>query len=244
MGVVRMAPRRIADANGEESAAPVVAAIYTGRGLDDQVTAVAAQILGPVRLTSIIDDAIIFDINRHGGLSAAVTRRLIRYYRNAEDAGADVIFNTCSSVGEIVALGRQVVDVPIVRIDEPMAELAAKQYRRIGVLATLESTLGPTRRLIAEKAEGEGRTVEIVAEVAKGAFEALAHKDPATHDELVGEAVGRLSDDVEAVVLAQASMARMQERLQQRSAVPVLTSLSSGLEAVRAALEGCPRRSA
>lgn len=216
---------------------PVVAAIYTGRGIDDQVAAVAPEILGPARLTSIIDDAIIFDINRHGGISASTTRRLIRYYRNAEDAGASVIFNTCSSVGEIVALGRQVVEVPIVRIDEPMAEAAAAGYRRIGVLATLASTLGPTERLIAAKADKAGRPVEIVAEIAKGAFEALANRDPATHDELVAEAVGRLSDGVEVIVLAQASMARMQARLQERSAVPVLTSLRSGLEAVRAAID-------
>lgn len=226
----------MSDPQGQER--PVVAAIYTGRGLDDQVAAVAPELLGEVRLTSVIDDAIIFDINRAGGLDAATTRRMLRYYRNAADAGAAVILNTCSSVGELVALGRSIVEVPIVRIDEPMAELAVAGYGRIGVVATLPSTLGPTERLIRAKAEAAGKPVQVRAVVAAGAYRALAERDGAGHDRLVLEAVTALGGEVEVVVLAQASMARIREALEQAAGVPVLTSLRSGLEAVRAALGG------
>lgn len=215
---------------------PVVAAIYTGRGLDDQVAAIAPEVLGEARLTSVIDDSIIFDINRAGGIDAATTRRMLRYFRNAADAGADVIFNTCSSVGEIVALGRSVVDVPIVRIDEPMAELAVRGYSRIGVVATLPSTLGPTQRLIAAKAGEAGKDVTIRAEVASGAYQALVRKDGAEHDRLVAEVVTSLAGEVDVVVLAQASMARIRDVLEEAAGVPVLTSLRTGLFAVREAL--------
>ena len=222
---------------GGATPVPVVAAIYTGRGLDDQVAAIAPDVLGPARLTSIIDDSIIFDINRDGGLSPATTRRVLRYYRNAADAGASVIFNTCSSVGEIVALGRCVVDVPIVRVDEPMAGAAVAGYERIGVVATLPSTLGPTERLIAAKALELGRRVELVAKVADGAYAALASKDGAAHDRLVAETAASVAGQVQVIVLAQASMARIRHRLEEVAGVPVLTSLRSGLEAVRAALD-------
>jgi len=220
----------------ERTRHPVVAAVYTGRGLDDQILAVAPEILGSARVTSIIDDSIIFDINRNGCISPAVTRRILRYYRNAADAGATVILNTCSSVGEIVELGRSVVEIPIVRIDEPMAQAAATGFDRIGVVATLQSTLGPTKRLVAAKAEEASLPVHLVAEVATGAYEALARRDTATHDQLVTDAVAKLSREVDVVVLAQASMARMRDRLEEAARVPVLTSLRSGLEAVRAAL--------
>jgi len=223
-----------------EGEPPVVAAIYTGRGLDEQVLAVAREILGDARLTSVIDDSIIFDINRHGAITPAITRRILRYYANAADAGADVIFNTCSSIGEIVEIGRRTVGVPIVRIDEPMAELAVASFGRIGVLATLPSTLGPTHRLLLEKAATQGREVEVIAEVAHGAYEALARGDAASHDELVAEAVAKLGSGVDGVVLAQASMARMRDRLEAPTNVPVLTSIRLGLEAVRAALATTP----
>jgi Asp/Glu/hydantoin racemase len=50
--------------------------------------------------------------------------------------------------------------------------------------------------------------------------------------------VAELDDDVDVIVLAQASMARMQARLEAACSKPVLTSLRSGLEAVRACLAG------
>ena len=215
--------------------APLVAAVYTGRGLDQQVAAVAPEVLGGARLMSILDDALIFDINRDG-ITPAVTRRVLRYYESAEDAGADVVLNTCSSIGDLVELGRAVIGVPIVRIDEPMAEDAVKNFARIGVVATLESTLAPTRRLLLAKAESSGRRVQLMARVATGAYQALASGDGEKHDSLVAEEAAALGGDVDAVVLAQASMARMRDRLEAAAGVPVLTSLRSGLEEVKRTL--------
>ena len=118
-----------------------VVAIYTGQGLAGPLKAVFTEILPDCRLINIIDDSLIADVVKSQHVTPAVTRRLLRYYETAEEMGADVILNTCSSVGEIVELGRRVVDIPIVRIDEPMAIAAVTQYARIGVIATLPSTL-------------------------------------------------------------------------------------------------------
>jgi len=224
--------------------ARTIAAVYTGRGLDEQVAAAARDILPGVRLTSIIDDSIIFDINSGGGLTPETVRRMLRYYANAADSGASVILNTCSSVGEVVALGQPTVPVPIIRIDEPMAAEAVARFDRVGVLATLPSTLHPTRRLLTEKAAAGNRAVRITAVVAEGAYAALAAGDGATHDRLVTEAVGRLGREVDGIVLAQASMARIANRLTESARVPVLTSLRSGLAAARAELDrlGGPTR--
>ena len=218
----------------------MVVAVYTGMGLYDQMVACAAQVLPGARLASIVDDTIIFDINRDGALRPATVRRILRYYSNAADSGADVIFNTCSSIGELVAMGQRLVDVPIVRIDEPMAEEAVARFERIGILATLPSTLAPTQRLISQKAARAGQHVAVVTQVAEGAYQALAAGEAAAHDRLVAKAVERLSHDVDGIVLAQASMARMQNTLAESTGVPVLTSLRSGLEAVKAALSRSP----
>jgi Asp/Glu/hydantoin racemase len=216
---------------------PVVAAVYTGRGLGDQVAPAAKEILAGVRMISLIDDGLIADINASGGVTPAIVRRVFRCYESAVDAGAAVVLNTCSSIGEIVALGRKVVEVPIVRIDEPMAEEAVARWGRVAVVATLPSTLGPTSRLIAEKASALRRDVQVDPVLAEGAFEALVAGHAEDHDRLVEDAVRRAGLGAEAIVMAQASMTRMQERLEDVAGVPVLSSLRPGLLRVRQVLE-------
>lgn len=88
-----------------------------------------------------------------------------------------------------------------------MAEKAVTLGRRIGVLATLRTTLEPTTALVRQKAQG--RDVEIVECLCEGAFEAVLAGDTVTHDALVSEGLLKLVNDVDVVVLAQASMARV-----------------------------------
>ena len=130
-----------------------VVAIYTGHGLMENVKAMFAEQMPDCRLINIIDDSLIADVIAENDVSPAVTRRLLQYYQTAQDMGADVIFNTCSSVGDLVAVGQKLVDVPIVRIDEPMAREAVSKYQRIGVIATIPTTLDPTVRLLQEQAQ-------------------------------------------------------------------------------------------
>ncbi len=213
-----------------------VVAIYTGAGLAEPLKAVFNELLPECRLVNIIDDGLIHDINRTGSISSAVTRRLTRYYENAVEMGADVILNTCSSVGEVADLGRKLVDVPIVKIDEAMVEEAVRRFDRIGVIATLQSTLEPTKRLILRKAEEVGKPVVIVDGLADGAYQALIRGQADVHDERIGNTALQLANEVDAIVLAQGSMARMQDALAQRTGLPVFSSLRAGVEAVRAVL--------
>ena len=75
-------------------------------------------------------------------------RRLVGHIDSAAQAGAGVVLVTCSSIGEGVRVARELFDFPVLRIDEPMAERAVDAGRRIGVLATLQTTLAPTVRLL------------------------------------------------------------------------------------------------
>lgn len=70
-------------------------------------------------------------------VTPAVRRRLLSYYNAAADAGADVVFNTCSSVGDVADYGNQYARIPVFRIDQPMAAEAVLNYDRIGVISTL-----------------------------------------------------------------------------------------------------------
>ncbi|MCA9916164.1 MAG: Asp/Glu/hydantoin racemase [Anaerolineae bacterium] len=213
-----------------------VGAVYTGQGLSDPLKAVFTEVLPDCRLINIIDDSLIADVVSSKAVTPAVTRRLLRYYETAEEMGADAILNTCSSVGDIVALGRQVVNIPIVRIDESMAIKAVTQYDRIGVIATLPSTLDPTLRLLRDQAQRLGREVTVVDGLAAGAYDALVGGAPEKHDQLILDTAVRLKPQVDAFVLAQGSMARMQNNLAEATGLPVFSSIRLGIEAVKEAL--------
>jgi Asp/Glu/hydantoin racemase len=137
----------------------------------------------------------------------------------------------------VVEAARLFFAVPLLRIDEPMACRAVETGRSVGVLATLPTTLGPTVRLVRAQAARLGKSVTVVEGLARGAYEALLRKDSEAHDRLVLEASDRLAGTVEVLVLAQGSMARMQEALAQRTGKVVLSSPRLGVLALKEAVE-------
>jgi Asp/Glu/hydantoin racemase len=210
-----------------------VLAVYTGRGLDDTIRTLFEEILPGNRLVNLIDDSMIADVVAAGNIPSAVYRRLIDYFLRAHDIGADIIFNTCSSVGDVVAIARNLTSIPIVRIDEPMVEAAVSTYNRIGVLATLPSTLDPTKRLIEHTATVAAKHVTIVDGLAVGAYDALVSGSPQEHDRKILETAGSIAESVDGIVLAQGSMTRIEAQLQECTGIPVLSSPKLGLERVR-----------
>ena len=84
---------------------------------------------------------------------------------------------------------------------------------RIGVIATLPTTLEPTRALIEARAAAQGREVQTVSHLCDGAFQAVSSGDTETHDRIVREGLLALMDQVDVIVLAQASMARVVDTL-------------------------------
>src|SRR5690606_19547888 len=164
--------------------------------------------------------------------------RLVTYARHAEQVGAQVILNACSSVGEVVAQMRASVAVPVVRIDDAMAEEAVARGDRIGVAATLPTTLAPTVALLRRKAEEAGSRASFDARVATGAFRLLAAGDRQGHDQALLELLGELAAVNDVVVLAQASMARVLPGLPEAQRARFLSSPRSGVERVAQVVAG------
>ena len=157
----------------------------------------------------MVDESLIQDTVRSKKLRKATTRRLIDQIASAEAAGADAVLVTCSSIGPGVTVAQQLFDIPVLRIDEAMAEIAVSRAGVIGVLATLRSTLDPTTALLKEKAAETGRTVKLVECLCEDAFPAVLNGDIATHDRILRKALVENMNGVDLIVLAQASMARV-----------------------------------
>lgn len=208
-------------------------AVHTAMALVEPVTALFREHLPQVDLHHIADDSLIREVIENNGVTPAVRKRLLAYYQGAADAGASLVFNTCSSVGEVAGMARLFLPIPILRIDEPMAETAVRMASRIGVLATLPSTLNPTAALIRKMAAAQNKQVEITEGLANGAFQAMMSGDRDTHDRLIMEASAKVADQAEVIVLAQGSMARVETALAAATGIPVLSSPLSGVLGVR-----------
>ena len=210
-----------------------VVCVHTAMALVEPLTKTFAELLPEVNVNHIADSSLIKEVIANNEVTPAVRRRLLAYYNAAADAGADVVFNTCSSVGDVADYGDIYARIPVFRIDRPMAAEAVVKAERIGVISTLPTTLDPTCRLLLGEAEKAGRKVTLVEGLADGAFAAGQSGDGATHDRLIAEAAQRIADRVDMFVLAQGSMARMEQRLSELTGKPVLSSPVSGVLGLR-----------
>lgn len=181
--------------------------------------------LAGVEVFNISDDSLIKEVIREGALTESVSQRVAGHVTAAQQAGADTILVTCSSIGAAVEAAATVADVPVLRVDQPMADQAVKQGEAIGVAATLPTTLQPTADLISRRAEHHGRQIALTTRLCEGAFEALMSGDNDLHDQMVARALLELAGTVDVIVLAQASMARVAEGLDTTEcSTPILTS--------------------
>lgn len=174
---------------------------------------------------NIVDDSLVAAIRRQGSLTADIARRVGAYITSAEAGGADLVLVTCSSIGPAVEASAPFAAVPVLRVDEPMADQAVRSGKRIGVIATLSTTLEPTSDLVLRRAAAAGVEIELVSRLCTGAFEALMAGDAATHDTIVAAALRELAGEVDVILLAQASMARVVDGLPEADRkVPILAS--------------------
>ena len=210
-----------------------VVAVHTAMALVEPLTKIFKEYLPEVKLNHIADDSLIQEVIANGEVTPAVRRRLLSHYVAAADAGADVVFNTCSSVGDVADYGNIYAPIPVFRIDYPMAVEAVNSAKRIGVISTLSTTLDPTRRLLERAAREAGKDVVLVDGLADGAFAAGQSGDSETHDRKIAEAAQRIADQVDMFVLAQGSMARMEQRLSELTGKPVLSSPVRGVQGLR-----------
>jgi Asp/Glu/hydantoin racemase len=197
--------------------------VHTSFALVEPLGALTKEMLPGVQVVNIVDDTLLAYAREHG-VDERLTRRMGLYFRSAVEAGADVILNACSSVGETVDAARAKIEVPILKIDEPMAEQAVAAGRRIAVLATVASTLGPTCRLLEAKAQEAGVRVELTPRLCEGAFDLLLAGKTGEHDRMVAEAVREAARDHDVVLFAQASMARLVPQLEGAIGKPLLSS--------------------
>jgi len=215
-----------------------IAFIHTSPAAIAPLAQFYAEAAPELEITNLLDDGILRFFRLRD--EQAAEERLIELLKIARRAyGAEAALVTCSSVsGEMRERLRRAFDFPVLKIDDPMARRAVMAGSRIGVAVTFPPTAETTSKLLREAAAESDRAVELITEVSPEAYQALLSGDHKKHDELLLALINRLDEqNVDVIVLAQVSMARVFPQLGEQLKAPVLTSLHTSLDAVRQALQ-------
>lgn len=202
---------------------------HTGIVVINPLLELARGLMPGTRIINLMDDGVVADIERAGSITPDIVERVTGEILTGAHLNPEAVLVTCSSISPIVDVAQQLTQVPVLKIDEPMAETAVKSGPRVGVVATLETTLRPTTELIRSKAQELGLEIEITPALCSEAFVALSAGDPKKHDETLLHHITSLAEKMDVVVLAQASMARIVPSLPEGLRDAVLTSPPLGV---------------
>ena len=192
-----------------------------------------AEYVPEVEMINIIDDSLLKEVLENGGPTPGVIQRMTTYAGLLDGMGCDLILNQCSSVGEAADIAQKTISTPYIKVDSPMACEAVKTGKKIGVVATAYTTMGPSVRLIENTAKEMGEDREVNACFAEGAYDALLKEgNRAKHDEILMATIDKACAENDVVCLAQGSMIGLVDKCKDKP-VPVLHSFRSGVAQIR-----------
>lgn len=224
----------------------ILGVIHAGTWVAETGMRFAREIIPEVTVLHITDDTIQWAFTRameeRGVTQEHIPRfnyyRVVTYCRFLQEAGAHAVLFGCSTMNRVVEHARPMIDLPIIAIDRPMMDKAVRIGRRVGLLATLDTTVPSSMRQLHNAAADAGRKIEIVEIFVGEAFCALRSGDWATHDQLLMEAIEAHQTQVNVIVMAQLSMAVLEKRIEDTGfRIPVLNSGREGFTRAREVLE-------
>ncbi|MBR6209289.1 MAG: hypothetical protein IKQ69_09855 [Oscillospiraceae bacterium] len=217
-------------------AGPHVCILQTSFAKRDDTVAFLKERVPGVRVEFITDSTLLPDVRAAGGPTQAVIDRMTLYARAAEISGADLIVNSCSTVGEVADIYAKAVSIPVMKVDKPMAEKAVELGSNIALIATVETTLGPSQRLIESIGRLQGKEMHCTRFLQNDAWNALQAGHPEEQNRILLAAIRELDrQGFDAIVMAQVSMRSLLPELGDMK-TPVLCSFYSGYSAVAEAL--------
>ena len=176
-----------------------------------------------IKVINTVDEFLASDPAQKGTFTPVNKARLFALVKNSEATDADVILTTCSTLSPVIEQIRAFVTTPIIIIDGFMLKMAATKGKRIAILATAESTLGPTTSKLMLEAHKLKKEISVTEFLCPEAYTAIKARDQETHDSLVLDRVQDIHDQ-DVIVLAQASMAHLEKRVSDLTGQLVLSS--------------------
>ncbi|MGP1349722.1 MAG: aspartate/glutamate racemase family protein [Stomatobaculum sp.] len=211
---------------------PHVTILQTSFAKRDDTVAFLQEKVPGVKVEFITDSTILADVRKNGGPTEAVFARMKLYAKAAEISGADLIVNSCSTVGEVADVYAKEVGIPVMKVEEPMCREAAALGTRFAIIGTVETSMGPVARIIERLGKEEGKVMDCRLSVQKAAWDALVAGKPEEHNRILLENIRKLDEEgYDAIVMSQVSMRALLPELKDLK-TPILCSFYSGYGAV------------
>lgn len=173
---------------------------------------------------NLLDDALSADLERDGGLTLAMRRRIHGLAEHAFDAGADAVLFTCSAFGAAIdETAAEMAPRPVLKPHEAMFNEALLAGRRIGMLATFAPAVPGMEDEFHALVQARGIQASLKTILVDGAIDAARAGNIETHNLLVARASSQLAD-CDAVMLAQFSTSTALAAVQAVLKAPVLSS--------------------
>jgi aspartate/glutamate racemase len=215
-----------------EMKAPHVCILQTSFAKREDTVEFLKEKVPGVRVEFITDSTLLNDVRANSGPTQAIIDRMTLYAKAAEISGADLIVNSCSTVGEVVDIYEKVVGIPVMKVDLPMAQEAVSLGTKIALIATVETTLGPSQRLIEKEGAKRGKSMECTQYLQNAAWDALQAGNSHEHNRILMENIRQLDTmGYDAIVMAQVSMRALLPDLTDVK-TPLLCSFFTGYGAV------------
>jgi len=166
----------------------------------------AADALGisPDQLTHQARPDLLAAAGEAGGLTPEIGQQTREMLLSLAE-GADLILLTCSTLGPAATEANALLDIPVWRVDQALAEQSMATAGKTRVLYAAKTTLGPTQRLF-EQVERHPQA-EVEFEWVEGAWDNFLAGNIAGYlQRIAAQADVAFQQGVERVALAQASM--------------------------------------
>jgi aspartate/glutamate racemase len=210
------------------------AAVFTANTVQPYID----EILPDVHVIHLGDDSIQRDnlAAEPGTIPKANYFKFVTYAHFLEEAGANLIMLACSTFNHAVELAKPMIETQLLQIDRPMMELAVQTGRKVGLLATLPSTVPSSERLLRLVASEANKEIEVRTVLCSEAFQQLRAGNVEKHNEMLMDEIEKLSREVDCICMAQVSMSVLETRLN-NTRVPVFNSGRTGFTRAREILE-------
>ncbi|MFF0156891.1 aspartate/glutamate racemase family protein [Streptomyces sp. NPDC005263] len=185
---------------------------------------------------NLLDDRLMSDAEASGGLTPALSDRMLSLIAYAVRGGADAVLLSCSLYGPVLEQARQLHGLPMLSSDEELfAEVARRRFGSVLLLGALapavQDSVNRLERVLSEVADG--KRTEVIGRTASGAAGAAARQNLDALETSLTEAATPYLGDVDAVVLGMFSLAPARAGVEKALGLPVLSAPLLAARALR-----------
>jgi hypothetical protein len=204
---------------------PTIALIHASEASIRPATEAFRSDFPEAELWHLLDNRLVSDADRAGGLTPALHGRMSTLIGYAVGGGADAVQLTCSMYGPVAVdeAGRQ--PVTVLASDQAMFDHVANlRPRKVGILASLDPAAADSAQRMSAWLSDASVDAEVVARMVAGAADAANRAAVRELEHVLLEEARKLASQVDVIMLAQYSLAPALPALEVALDVPVLSA--------------------